>query len=141
MAVIVKKKQSHIRQKLERFGGFYLAIGNFHMKNRILFLHEKLEILNLETEKTKQEIDRLQQEDFKKMFVYKKTRLRLRTKLKAGKFTPLEKGKFLALHSQGWKLSDIAKELSRSIEDLQEIELKLEKLREKVKRCKKTVTD
>jgi hypothetical protein len=75
------------------------------------------------------------------MILDKKTRLRLRTKLKTGKFTPYEKGKFLALHGQGWKLLDIAKELSRNVEDLQEIELKLEKEREKVKRCKKEVTD
>jgi len=71
----------------------------------------------------------------------KKTRLRLKTKLKTGKFTPFEKGKFLALHGQGWKLSDIAKELSRNVEDLQEMEISLKKEREKVKRCKKEVAD
>lgn len=65
----------------------------------------------------------------------------VRTKYKTGKFSELEKGRFLTLLKEGWKISDIASELGRSVKDITEKEKLITQEKEKFKRCKKGVTE
>lgn len=112
------------------------------MNLQILFLEEKLERLNLETQKTINEIETLKKQEFESMFVDKPLTLApVRSKYKTGKFSELEKGRFLTLLKEGYKLSDIASELGRSVKDITEAEKLIIEEREKFKRCKKEVAD